>query len=150
MNSSISFLISAALVGNLCASVFMTGIIFFIQIVQYPLLHNISTFDFSCYFKKSNYRISWIVYSALVIEIGFAIGLSFLPVRAVMQVPILITYMLLAAATLNTFLIQAPMTQRLQLAFDRELLSKVMFFNGVRLVTWTLRTILLCWIILFL
>jgi len=67
-----------------------------------------------------------------------------------MQVPILITYMLLAAATLNTFLIQAPMTQRLQLAFDRELLSKVMFFNGVRLVTWTLRTILLCWIILFL
>ena len=150
MNSSEPFLISAALIGNLCASVFMTGIVGFIQFVQYPLLNNISSFDFSCYYKKYISRIAWIVYPVMIIEICFASWLSFLPVQSALQVPILITYILLAASTLVTFLIQIPLNQKLQLAFNPVLLTKISFYNRIRLISWALRTLILCWIILLL
>ena len=150
MNSSEPFLISAALIGNLCASVFMTGIVGFIQIVQYPLLNNVSSFDFSCYYKKYISRIAWIVYPVMIIEICFASWLSFLPVQSTSQIPILSTYILLAASTLITFLIQIPLNQKLQLAFNPVLLSKISFYNRIRLISWALRTLILCWIILLL
>jgi hypothetical protein len=150
MNLSVSFLLSFVLLGNLCASVFMTGIVSFIQFVQYPLLFHVSSFDFRCYFKKYISRITWFIYPVLLIEIGFAFWLSFLPNQSKLLLPILISYILLALTTMNTFLIQAPMIQKLQLSFDKALLSKVMFYNWIRLFSSGLRTILLCWIILFL
>lgn len=150
MNSSLSFLLSVALIGNLCASVFMTGIIWFIQFVQYPLLNHISSFDFSCYFKKYISRISWIIYSVMIFEIFFALWLSFMPLQSKLQIPVLITYILLALASLNTFLIQTPLNQKLQIGFDKTLLSKILFYNRIRLFSCALRTMILCWIILFL
>jgi len=150
MDLSVSFLLSVALLGNLCASVFMTGIISFIQFIQYPLLYHISSFDFTCYFKKYISRITWFIYPALLLEIGFAMWLSFLPLQSKMQLPILISYILLALVTMNTLLIQTPLIQKLQLSFDKSVLSKVMFYNRIRFISSALRTMLLCWIILFL
>jgi hypothetical protein len=150
MNSTDPLLLSVALIGNLCASVFMTGIIWFIQFVQYPLLNHVSSFDFGCYYKKFISRIAWIIYPMIIIEIGFASWLSFLPMQSKLQLPILITYILLAAASLNTFLIQAPLNQKLQVTFDKGILSKILFYNWIRLFSWTMRTLILGWIILLL
>jgi hypothetical protein len=150
MNQSTQLLLSIALTGNLCASVLMTGIVSFIQFIQYPLLTHVSSFDFSCYFKKYISRIAWIIYPMIFIEICFATWLSFLPLHANLQIPILITYILLALIALNTFLIQTPLLQKLQLSFDKTLLSKIMFYNRVRLISSALRTIVLGWIVLFL
>jgi hypothetical protein len=52
--------------------------------------------------------------------------------------------------TMNTLLIQTPLIQKLQLSFDKSVLSKIIFYNRIRFVSSALRTILLCWIILFL
>lgn len=150
MNLSVSFLLSVALLGNLCASVLMTGIVSFIQFVQYPLLNHISSFDFTCYFKKYISRITWIIYPVMIIEIGFASWLSFLPLQPKLQIPILISYILLALITLNTFLIQTPLIQKLQLSFDKNILSKILLYNRIRFFSCLLRTLVLCWIILFL
>lgn len=150
MNLSVPLLLSVALTGNLCASVLMTGMVSFIQFVQYPLLNHISSFDFSCYFKKYISRISWIIYPLILIEIIFATSLAFLPLKSKMQIPILITYILLALITMNTFLIQTPLVQKLRFSFDQVLLSKIMFYNRLRLYSSVLRTIVLCWILLFL
>jgi len=150
MNSSVPFLLSVALIGNLCFSVFMTGIILFVQFVQYPLLNHISSFDFSCYYKKYIYRISWIIYPVMIFEICFASWLSFIPIQPKLQIPLLVTYILLALASLNTFLIQTPLNQKLQVAFDKNVLSKILFYNWIRFFSCAMRTIILCWIILFL
>lgn len=150
MNLSVSFLLSVALLGNLCASVLMTGIVSFIQFVQYPLLNHISSFDFTCYFKKYISRITWIIYPVMIIEIGFASWLSFLPLQPKLQIPILISYILLALITMNTFLIQTPLIQKLQLSFDKKILSKILLYNRIRFFSCFLRTLVLCWIILFL
>lgn len=150
MNLSVPMLLSIALTGNLCASVLMTGMISFIQFVQYPLLKHISSHDFSCYFKKYISRISWIIYPIVILEIIFATSLAFLPLQSKLQFPILITYILLALITMNTFLIQTPMVQKLRFSFDEVLLSKIMFYNRLRLYSSALRTLVLCWIILFL
>ena len=150
MNLSVTFLLSVALLGNLCASVLMTGIISFIQFIQYPLLFHISSFDFTCYFKKYVSRITWFIYPVLIIEIAFALWLSFLPLQSKLQLPILITYILLALVTMNTLLIQTPLIQKLQHSFDKAVLSKIMFYNWIRFVSSALRTLILCWIILFL
>lgn len=150
MNVSVPLLLSIALTGNLCASVLMTATVSFIQFVQYPLLNHISSFDFSCYFKKYISRISWIIYPLTIIEIIFATSLAFLPLQSKMQFPILITYFMLALISLNTFLIQVPMVQKLRFSFDQDLLSKIMFYNRLRLYSSSLRTMVLCWIVLFL
>jgi hypothetical protein len=150
MNLSVSPLLSFVLLGNLCASVLMTGIISFIQFIQYPLLFHISSFDFTCYFKKYISRIIWFIYPVLIIEIAFALWLSFLPLQSKLQLPILITYILLALVTMNTLLIQTPLIQKLRYSFDKAVLSKIMFYNWIRFVSSALQTLILCWIILFL
>ena len=150
MNLSVSFLLSVALLGNLCASVLMTALISFIQFIQYPLLTHISSFDFTCYFKKYISRITWFIYPILVIEIGFALWLSFLPLQTKLQLPILISYILLALVTMNTMLIQTPLIQKLRFSLDKAVLSKIIFYNRLRFISSVLRTILFCWIILFL
>ena len=150
MNLSVSIMISTVLLGNLCASVLMTGIVSFIQFVQYPLLNHISSFDFTCYFKKYISRITWFVYPVMILEIGFALWLSFLPVQSTLQLPILISYILLAMVTMNSFLIQTPLIQKMRFSFDKVILSKILFYNRIRIITSALRTLLLCWIILFL
>jgi hypothetical protein len=150
MIQSVSFLLSVALLGNLCFSVIMSSIVAFIQFVQYPLLHSISSFDFGCYFRKYMRRVSWIIYPVMVFEICFAFWLSFLQVPSSLKFPILITYILLALVTMNTLLIMTPFIQRLQYSFDKVLLSKIIFFNWIRLITCVLRVLVLCWIILFL
>ena len=150
MNLSVTFLLSVALLGNLCASVLMTALISFIQFIQYPLLSHISSFDFTCYFKKYISRITWFIYPILVIEIGFALWLSFLPLQAKLQLPILISYILLALVTMNTLLIQTPLIQKLRFSLDKAVLSKIIFYNRLRFISSVLRTILFCWIILFL
>jgi hypothetical protein len=149
MNLPVSFMISTVLLGNLCASVLMTGIVSFIQFVQYPLLNHVSAFDFNCYFKKYVSRITWFVYPVMILEIGFALWLSFLPVRSGMLLPILISYILLALTAMNTFLLQTPLIQKLLFLFDKTVLSKLMFYNRIRIISSALRTLLLCWIILF-
>ena len=143
-------MIPTVLLGNLCASVLMTGIVSFIQFVQYPLLNHISSFDFTCYFKKYISRITWFVYPVMILEIGFALWLSFLPVQSTLQLPILISYILLAMVTMNSFLIQTPLIQKMRFSFDKVILSKILFYNRIRIITSALRTLLLCWIILFL
>lgn len=150
MNLSVTSLLSVALLGNLCASVLMTGMISFIQFIQYPLLFHISSFDFTCYFKKYISRIMWFIYPVMIIEIGFAVWLSFLPLQTKLQLPILISYILLALVTMNGLLIQTPLIQKLQYSFDKAVLSKIMFYNWIRFVSSALRTLILCWIILFL
>ena len=150
MNLTVTFLLSVALLGNLCASVLMTGITSFIQFIQYPLLFHISSFDFTCYFKKYISRITWFIYPVLIAEIAFALWLSFLPLQSKLQLPILITYILLALVTMNSLLIQTPLIQKLQYSFDKAVLTKIMFYNGIRFVSSALRTLILCWIILFL
>ena len=150
MNLSVPMLLSIALTGNLCASVLMTGMVSFIQFVQYPLLNHISSYDFSCYFKKYISRISWVIYPIVILEIIFATSLAFLPLKSKLQFPILITYILLALITMNSFLIQTPLLQKLRFSFDEVLLSKIMFYNRLRLFSSAMRTLVLCWIILFL
>ena len=150
MNLSVTFLLSVALLGNLCASVLMTALISFIQFIQYPLLFHISSFDFTCYFKKYISRITWFIYPVLVIEIAFALWLSFLPLQTKLQLPILISYILLALVTMNTLLIQTPLIQKLRFTLDKAVLSKIIFYNLLRFISSALRTLLLCWIILFL
>ena len=150
MNLSVTFLLSVALLGNLCASVLMTGIISFIQFIQYPLLFHISSFDFTCYFKKYTSRITWFIYPVLVIEIAFALWLSFLPIQTKLQLPILISFILLALVTMNTLLIQTPLIQKLRFSLDKTVLSKIIFYNWIRFISSLFRTLLLCWIILFL
>ena len=147
---NLSFLLSLALLGNLCASVLMTGIVAFIHFVQYPLLHHISSFDFNCYFKKYISRITWIIFPIMIIDVGFALWLSFLPVPSKLQIPILISYIFLAFVAMNTLLIQTPLIQKLQFSFDKAILSKVLFYNRIRFFSSVVRTLILCWIILFL
>ncbi|MDP4240210.1 MAG: hypothetical protein Q8904_12140 [Bacteroidota bacterium] len=149
MNLSISFLVFVALLGNLCTSVLMTSIVSFIQLIQYPLLNHVSSFDFGCYFKKYVTRISWIIYPVMILEILFAFWLAFLPLHSKLQLPVLITYLLLALVAINTFLFQVPMIQKLRFSFDKKLVSKIRLFNWVRFFSSVLRTILLLWIILF-
>jgi hypothetical protein len=85
----------------------------------------------------------------MIFEIGFAMWLSFLPVQSGLQLPILISYILLAMTAMNSFLLQAPLIQKLLFLFDKTVLSKLMFYNRIRIISSALRTLLLCWIILF-
>jgi hypothetical protein len=62
----------------------------------------------------------------------------------------LISYILLAMVTMNSFLIQTPLIQKMRFSFDKVVLSKILFYNRIRIITSALRTLLLCWIILFL
>jgi len=123
----------------------MTGVIWFVQVVHYPLMGKVGAEYFVAYEQSHTTLTTYVVGPQMVIELVTAIVLVF-------QMKTLHTFWWINLALVilvwaSTFFIQVPLHTTLSQAFDGELHQRLVNSNWIRTVAWTVRAVMLLWLV---
>ncbi|MEM8525700.1 MAG: hypothetical protein AAGG68_13745 [Bacteroidota bacterium] len=131
---------------HLFATIFMTGLIWLVQIVHYPLMDGVGIDLFTTYEARHTQTISYIVLPMMLIELGTAALLVLNPsIFATKWLWVGLILLLLIWA--STFFLQVPLHQQLSSNFDVDAHRKLVNSNWIRTVLWTLRSGILLWVL---
>lgn len=131
-------MVEKLLIANVALSFLMIGVIWFVQVVQYPMFSSISSDDFAGFHENYRRRISVIVGPAMMAELAVALSLAFFPPDAI-SASATVSLVLLVAAWLSTILLQIPLHNRLARGYDARAISILVVTNWIRTVVWSAR-----------
>ncbi len=128
---------------HLVSTLLMVGIIWFVQIVHYPLMVQVGSLQFHEYARLHQLRTTFVVSGPMLLEIGTAILLfSWYPALRS-------SWSFLAAAVLlviiwaSTIFWQAPLHRALLAGYDERRIRLLVSTNWPRTLAWSLRAILI-------
>ena len=130
------------------ATWFMAGLIWFVQIVHYPLMEKVPASASLDYARTHQRRTTWVVGPVMFLEAGSSLLLFCLPTKELAGMPLhWIGLSLLVLIWLSTFVVQVPLHTRLGLGFDRAVWHRLVVTNWFRTIAWTVRGIIaLLWL----
>ena len=128
---------------NLAATLYLTGLIWTIQLVHYPLMDRVAPELFVEFHHQHGARISIVVIVPMVIELATAALLAVRPPPGVLPAVPLAGLALVAVIWTSTFAIQVPCHQRLSRGFDAAVHRRLVRSNWLRTVAWTLRAVVM-------
>jgi hypothetical protein len=135
------------LLGNLLVGAYLTGLIWTIQVVHYPLFSYAERGNFSAFEAEHGLRISSIVLLPMLAELILA-GL-FLGVK-LEGMPAFVPWVsagLVGVIWLATFFVQVPQHNILAGGFDQTAHRLLVSSNWIRTVAWTAKTGLLGYVV---
>ena len=133
---------SLLLVLHAGATLYMVGVIWFVQVVHYPLFGMVGADGFVRYSGAHSRRTGYVVGPPMLAEAATAILLLLFRPTGVPALLLWIGAALLAVVWASTALLQVPRHTRLGLGFDEAAHRELVATNWVRTVAWTLRGIL--------
>lgn len=125
---------------NLASSLFLTGLIWMVQCVHYPIFHRLDQTKFTEHIHFHKGSISFLVVPVMSIELVTSAWLAW-------SAPSDITlhqagFIAVALIWLVTFFIQVPLHNKLSEARDKEAISRLVSSNWIRTSLWSLKSIL--------
>ena len=135
MTTSEAVLISAHLV----ATATMVGLIWFVQVVHYPLFASVGTDSFARYEVRHQRLTSFVVGPFMAVEGGTAIWLAIASPPDVSRMWPLVGLGLLGVVHASTVLMQVPLHASLIHGFDSQKVSRLVQTNWIRTVGWSIR-----------
>lgn len=141
------------LVTQLLATAMMTGIIWFVQIVHYPLFLKVPLEGFVSYEQSHTVRTGLVVAPLMLLEMGTAIGLVGLSLFSGEKTSVGLSPLHLGALGCllliwaSTFLIQVPLHQLLEQRADPKAMELLVSTNWIRTILWSIRLGLLALLI---
>jgi len=130
------------LFAHLASTMYMVGLIWFVQMVHYPLLAAVGDESFVAYENQHTRRTTWVVAPLMLIEMITAVLLIWLTPNDIALWLLLLGIVLIVIAWLSTALVQMPCHQRLSESFDTQTHHKLVTSNWIRTIAWSLRLIL--------
>jgi len=130
---------------QLTCTLLMTGIIWFVQIVHYPLFALVDPAHFPRYEAEHATRTGWVVAPPMCLELGTAL-LFLLPAFRPSFVSARSAWLgasLVGIIWLSTGLIQVPLHSRLGGGYDPSAIARLVATNWVRTIAWTARSVLM-------
>lgn len=128
----------------------MTGVIWLVQVVNYPLYKHLSKDVFKNYQTDHIARITPVVAPIMIIELFTSLSLiSFLPIELAqnkMLYPLLINFVLVVFIWLATVSYSVPTHQNLKEGWDEKLYYKLISSNWARTIAWSLKSIILVYL----
>jgi hypothetical protein len=124
---------------HLVSTLYMGGLIVFVQVVHYPLMGRVGSHEFPGYEEGHATRTTWVVVPLMVTELGSALWLAVFPAGPGDRPLALLGLALLAVIWLSTALLQAPAHGRLSRGFDEGVHRRLVRTNWIRTVTWVAR-----------
>jgi hypothetical protein len=125
------------LLACLASTLFMTGLIWFVQVVHYPLFGRVGPAAFGPYHAEHARRTTWVVVVPMVAElVTSALLTAYRPAGT----PPALAWAGLAAAALawaSTALVQVPLHGRLSGGFDPGAHRELVLSNAARAAAWT-------------
>lgn len=131
---------------HLAATLFMMGVIWFVQLVHYPLLREIDGYRESAYEFTHLRRATWVFAPPMVLETATAVWL-FWKEPDFMRIELHWLGLALLAVIWLVTLFQATKHQILASAFDEDTHRKLVRSNLLRSVAWSLRAGLVLYIL---
>lgn len=118
----------------------MFGLIWFVQIVHYPLMAEVGQDRFVAYEQAHTARTTWIVAPLMLAELITAIAIMLFAEKIGVNKPLAITGVgLLALAWISTFAVQVPAHKTLSRGFCGKTHARLVRTNWVRTFAWTAR-----------
>lgn len=125
----------------------MVGVIWFVQLVHYPLLDRAGAAGFAAFQRVNTRRTAWVVVPPMVVEVLTAIALVAVPPAGVSRAAAGLGLALLAAIWLSTFLLQVPRHERLARGYHPGAHRGLVATNWLRTAAWSARGILVLWML---
>lgn len=117
------------------ATLFMTGLIWFVQVVHYPLFDRVGKAEFAGYERQHTRRTGWVVGGPMLLELGLAVVLAGSPGGTTAWCGL----GLFGIIWLSTAVGQVPLHRRLEWGFDPLAHRRLVRGNWVRTIGWSLR-----------
>jgi len=122
------------------ATLFMTGLIWFVQVVHYPLMVNVGAVGFKDYETHHQRLTTWVVGPAMLVELTCAAWLVIQPIEGIPIWMVFTGLALLILIWLSTGFLQVPRHRELERGFDATAHRRLVRSNWIRTVGWTLRS----------
>ncbi|MFM8334681.1 MAG: hypothetical protein ACKODK_03905 [Opitutaceae bacterium] len=119
------------------ATLFMTGVIWFVQIVHYPLFGRVGAAEFPAFEREHARRTGRVVGPAMVVELLLALALA-----ARGGVLAWAGLALLGVIWASTAFVQVPLHRRLEQGADVAAQRRLVRTNWIRTAAWTARAVI--------
>jgi len=133
----------ALLLAQTAATLFMTGVIWIVQTVHYPLFARVGVDAFREYAQGHQRRISPVVGIAMPVEAVTAVLLLRFTPPGVDRSLLVVGAILLLLIWLTTALLQVPAHRRLSTGYDSRTVSRLVTTNWLRTSLWSVRSVLI-------
>ncbi len=138
---------SSIMLAQLASTLAMTGIIWFVQIVHYPLFSRVGVDHFQLYERENTRVTTWVVAPLMLVELSAALLLCCFP-SGVLGFAILVWNLIsVAVIWLVTFSVQVPQHTRLSASFDALTHHRLVIGTWLRTALWTGRAWLVLWMV---
>lgn len=130
------------------ATLLMTGVIWFVQVVHYPLFVRVGEREFAVYEAEHTLRTGWVVGPPMLVEVATA-TLALLPGLRPDFFPMwaaILGEMLVGVTWLSTAALQIPLHRQLIGGYEARAAARLVSSNRVRTACWSLRAVLLIWV----
>ena len=133
----------ALLLMQTAATLFMTGVIWIVQTVHYPLFARVGRDAFHEYAEGHQRRITPVVGIAMPVEAVTAVLLLQFTPDGVQEGLLVVGAILLVPIWLSTALLQVPAHRRLSARYDDRTASKLVTTNWLRTSLWSVRSVVI-------
>lgn len=131
---------------NLILCLILTGLIWTIQLVHYPLFLNVGEATFKTYEAKHQQKITPLVAPLMMAELFCSSVWLLFFYKDAMAISILQVALVLCI-WLSTFFIQVPLHGKLKEGYNHTIIKKLIKTNWLRTAFWTIRAMLLIYIL---
>ncbi len=142
-------LAQALFLAQFSATLFMTGLIWFVQIVHYPLFGSVyrhsPSAGFLDYHSRHSNRTTWVVFPPMAIELATSLAALSNGLRPgfLSQSAAIASAGLVVLIWASTGLLQVPLHDRLGREADARTITRLVASNWLRVALWSARCLLL-------
>lgn len=131
---------------HLASTLFMVGVIWFVQVVHYPLFARVGTGKFAGYERVHAASTTWVVAPPMLAEAITALLLLWFRPPGLSHLQVVIGLILLGVIWCSTLFLQIPCHELLSEGFDPIAHQRLVSTNWLRTAAWSLRGLLVLWI----
>jgi hypothetical protein len=132
------------LIAHAAATWAMTGVIWFVQVVHYPLMRCVGTAGFASYHAAHSRLTTLVVGPLMIVEAACAVWLV---ARPSAPLAAWAGVLLLAVVWGATFFVSVPRHAQLGAGFDAAVIDGLVVTNWIRTAAWSARALLAAWLI---
>lgn len=143
----IESLLRVLLLAHAGATLFMVGVIWFVQVVHYPLFGLTGTEEFPAYEHANTERTAWVVAPAMLVEGASALLLVWFRPAGVSMTQAAAGLVLLFVIWLSTAVLLVPAHDQLSRGYSAAVHGTLVQTNWIRTVAWSLRGVVVLWMV---
>jgi hypothetical protein len=135
------------LLAHAAATMFMVGVIWFVQVVHYPLFARVGASDFAAYSWANSRMTGLVVGPPMLVEVATGVALVISTPSGISVSLVWTGLVLLVAIWLSTAFLQSPRHTELGQGFASPTHRSLVASNWLRTILWSLRGLIVLWIL---